>query len=157
MLRVGRSHTVNQWNPGTIRASFADTLQVTLKEFGTSNFEAFLDYLRSKLVHTILCSVAEDVIDCTDTVSWSSVLADMLNAPVAELTVGDDVDTGEDFVDAWALICRSTGNAYSFIKWSFLPCLPRDNSQRCSERPNCRSLQEQRHATCRGEPRLHTS
>jgi hypothetical protein len=31
------------------------------------------------------------------------MLADMLNAPVAELTVGDDVDTGEDFIDARTL------------------------------------------------------
>jgi hypothetical protein len=31
------------------------------------------------------------------------MLADVLNAPVAELTMGDNVDASENFVDAGAL------------------------------------------------------
>ena len=32
------------------------------------------------------------------------MLANMLDAPVAELTVGDDIDTGEHLVDAGTLM-----------------------------------------------------
>lgn len=31
------------------------------------------------------------------------MLADMLDAPVAELSVGDNVDIGKNFLDAWSL------------------------------------------------------
>lgn len=42
------------------------------------------------------------------TVSWSTMLADVLDAPVAKLTVGDNVDTIEDLCDARTLRrCKS--------------------------------------------------
>jgi len=34
------------------------------------------------------------MVDGTATISWSAMLADMLDAPVAKLTVGDNIDAG---------------------------------------------------------------
>jgi hypothetical protein len=43
------------------------------------------------------------VVNGTGAVSWGAVLADVLDAPVAELAVGYDVDAGEDLFDAGSL------------------------------------------------------
>lgn len=42
-------------------------------------------------------------------VGRGSMLADVLDAPVAELTVGDDIDASKDFVDARTLSHVSIG------------------------------------------------
>ena len=97
------AHTVNQGNARTIRAPFADTFEITLKELSTSDLEAFLDNLGSKLVHTVFGSIAENVIDSTATVSRCCVFADVLDTPITKLTVGNNVNAGEDFVDARTL------------------------------------------------------
>jgi len=31
------------------------------------------------------------------------MLADMLDAPISELAMSDDIDAGKDFIDAWTL------------------------------------------------------
>lgn len=43
------------------------------------------------------------MVDGTTAIRRSTVLTDMLNAPVAELAMGDDVDVCEDFFDAGSL------------------------------------------------------
>lgn len=43
------------------------------------------------------------MVNRTAAVSRSTMLADVLNAPIAELTMRDDVDAGEDFIDTRAL------------------------------------------------------
>jgi len=43
------------------------------------------------------------MVDSATTVSWSAMLADMLNAPIAELTVSDNVDAIEDLGNARTL------------------------------------------------------
>ena len=73
------------------------------------------------MVHAILCSIAEDMVNGAASISWCSVLADMLNAPVAKLTVSDDVDTVQDLSDARTLLrrrqlaspCMSTGRKWN--------------------------------------------
>lgn len=44
------------------------------------------------------------MIDSTATISGRTMLANMLDAPVAELTVGDDIYAGEHLVDAGTLM-----------------------------------------------------
>jgi hypothetical protein len=39
----------------------------------------------------------------TATISWSTVLADVLDTPVAKLTVRDDINAGKNLVDAGTL------------------------------------------------------
>jgi len=55
------------------------------------------------LIDAIVSSEAKNMVDGSGAVSWGAVLADMLDAPVAELAMGDDVDAREYFVDAGPL------------------------------------------------------
>jgi hypothetical protein len=60
------------------------------------------------LVHAVLGAEAKDVVNGATSVSGSAMLADVLNAPVAKLTVGDNIDAGQHFVDAGTLLSVST-------------------------------------------------
>lgn len=44
------------------------------------------------------------MVDSTVAVRESAMLADVLDAPVAELAVGDNIDAGKNFIDAWTLV-----------------------------------------------------
>ena len=84
--------------------SLADTVKVAVKEVGAANLEALLDDLAGELVHAVLSGNAENVVNGVVAVGSGAVLADVLDAPVAELTVSDNVDAGENFIDARALV-----------------------------------------------------
>jgi len=43
------------------------------------------------------------MINSAATISWGTMLADVLNAPIAELTMSNNVDTGKDLLNARAL------------------------------------------------------
>jgi len=99
---------VDKWHARTIRTSLADDVEVAVKEVGAANFKALLDDLGSELIHAVLCSVAQDVVDSTVAVRKSTVLTDVLDAPVAKLAVGDDIDASKDLVDARTLVLVET-------------------------------------------------
>lgn len=84
-------------------AAFADTLQITFEKFRTADLEALLDDFGSKLVHAILSRVAKHMVNGTGAVLCGSMFADVLDAPIAELTVGDNVNVVEDLIDAGTL------------------------------------------------------
>lgn len=94
---------VDEGDAGTTNAALADTVKVASEKLGTPNLEALLNYLGSKLVHAILGGVADDVVDSPAAVSRGAMLADVLDAPIAKLAVGDDVDVREDLLDTGAL------------------------------------------------------
>ena len=56
-----------------------------------------------ELVHAVLSCIAQDGVDGAASISWRAVLADMLDAPVAELAVSNNVNALQDFVDARTL------------------------------------------------------
>ena len=143
--------TVNQWHAGTVGPALADALQVTIQELAVTNLETFLNHLGSILVGAVLGSEAKNVVDGTASVSGSSVFADVLDAPVSELAMGDDINASKDFVDTGSLVTVS--NLYQTRKSSDIPCLPRGSSQRCSAPPDCPSRRELPHATCHEGPR----
>lgn len=95
---------VNERHARAVSASLADAIKVTVEKLGTTNLEALLDNLAGKLVHAVFGSEAEDVIDGMVAVRDSTVLADVLDAPVAELTMGDNIDAGKDLIDAGTLV-----------------------------------------------------
>jgi len=70
------------------------------------------------------------VVDCTATVSGQPMFANMLNAPVAKLSMGDEVDASKDLIDAGALL-RISDAAWDRVE-NNVPCLPRGSSQKCS-------------------------
>lgn len=77
--------------------------KVTIEKIGTTNFQAFLHDLGSKLIGTVLGSKVENMLSGTVLVLRSTVFADVLDTPVSELPVGDDVDADEDLINARAL------------------------------------------------------
>jgi len=95
--------TINQRDAWAVRASFTNSDEVAFQKVRASDLEAFLDDLRSKLIHAVFGGVAEDMIDSATTVRWQPMLADMLNAPVAKLSMSNNIDAGEDLVDAGTL------------------------------------------------------
>jgi uncharacterized protein YunC (DUF1805 family) len=46
------------------------------------------------LIHAVFGAVTKNVVDGAAAISGSTVFADMLNAPVAELAVGNDINAG---------------------------------------------------------------
>ena len=100
-----RALTIDQRDAGTIGTPLADSLEVALQKFSSTNLETLLDDLGGELIHTVLGGIPKDMVDGTATVSWGTMLTDVLDAPVAKLAVSNYVDAGEDLVDARAL-CR---------------------------------------------------
>lgn len=98
---------VDQRNAWTVETTLADSVKVAAKKLRASDLETLLNDLGSELIHGILCSVTNDMIDSTAAVGGGTVFADMLDAPVAKLAVCHDVDVGKDFFNAWTLQYRS--------------------------------------------------
>lgn len=85
---------IDQWNTSAISTAFTDAVKVPTKEVSTTNLEALFDDLGCKLICAILGSVPNDMINCSTTVRRSAMFANMLNAPIPKLAMGDDVDIG---------------------------------------------------------------
>jgi hypothetical protein len=95
--------TVDKRHARTILAAFADTFQVTVQELVAAKLQALLNDLGRILIHAVLCGKAKDVVNGSASIGRRSVFADMLNAPIAELAVCDDIDAGKNLVDARTL------------------------------------------------------
>ena len=83
--------------------SCCDDCKISLHEFGTANLETLLHNLGSELVDAVAVSIGKNVIDDAALVRRRTMLAQMLNTPVAELAVGNEVNTGNDFFNGRAL------------------------------------------------------
>jgi hypothetical protein len=94
---------VDQRDARTVRTAFTDAVQVAREELRSSDLEALLNDLGRELIHAVLGRVADDVVDGTAAIGGSAMLADVLDAPVAELTMGDDVDVCQDLLNARTL------------------------------------------------------
>lgn len=94
---------VNEWDAWTVVAAFANTIKISTKKFHPANLEALFNNFGGKLVHAILRCIADDMVDSTATINRRSMLANMLDAPIAKLTVSNDVDASKNFFDAGAL------------------------------------------------------
>ena len=95
---------INQGNASAVLSTLTHTIEVTTQEIRAADFETLLHDLGCKLVSAILCCVTNYMIYSTTAIRRSPVLANMLNAPVAKLSVGYDVDIRKNFFDAWALV-----------------------------------------------------
>lgn len=147
------TRNVDQGDAGTVDTALADSIQIAAEELGAPNLEALLDNLGSELVHRVLGGVSNDMIDGSATVCRGTVLADVLDAPVAELTMSHNVDVGKYLLDARTLTaCVNLKKVREAEDDMYSPCPPPGSSQRCSERPSCQSLPRQPRATCRVGP-----
>ena len=80
-----------------------DNAQVSLHKLGTTNLEALFDNFGSKLVDAVAVSIGKNVVNDTALVRWRRMLSQVLDAPIAKLTVSDKVDAGNDFLYGGAL------------------------------------------------------
>lgn len=95
--------TIDQRHSWAILTTLADAFEITIEEFITTYLETLLNYLGSILVDAIVCRESQDVIDCAASIGWRTMLANVLDAPVSELAVRDDIDASQDFIDARTL------------------------------------------------------
>lgn len=166
VLRVGMSENVldevvsvlvtgdvDKRNPRSIETTFADSIQITPEELGTTDLQAFLNDLGSELIHRVLCGVSNDMIDGTATVGGGTVLADVLDTPITELTVGHNIDVSKDFLDAGALQLALVSCKHGRQRIYHQPCHLLDSSQKCFGPPDSQSRLEQPRATYHGETR----
>jgi hypothetical protein len=94
---------INQRNARTIWVCGSDDAKVVLEELNTANLQTFLYNLGGKLIDAVAIGIAKDVVDDSAFVWRGAVLAEMLDTPVSELPVGDEVDVCDDFFDGGAL------------------------------------------------------
>jgi uncharacterized protein YunC (DUF1805 family) len=115
--------TVDNGQARTVRTDFADTLKVALQKLVATNLEALLNNLGSILIGAVLSSEAQDMINSSVAITGSAMLTYMLDAPVSELTVGDNIDAQQDLVNTRTLVvvslehCEELWRAYLvFVK-----------------------------------------
>lgn len=106
---------VNERNAGPVGTALANTIQVPAKELGSANLQTLLDNLGRELVRAVFGGVPDNVVDGTAAVGGSAVLADVLDAPVTKLPVGNNVNVGEDFLDAGPLRSKELAFSASFF------------------------------------------
>lgn len=85
---------VDEGDAGPVNAALTDTVEIAAEKLDSSDLEALLHYLGCKLVHAVLCGISDDMVDSAAAIGRGAVLADVLNAPVAKLAMGNDVDVG---------------------------------------------------------------
>lgn len=137
VLRVGMSEDVlnqivavlvarniDEGNPRTVDTSLANAVQVAAEELNATNLEALLNDLGSKLIHRVLRSVSNYMVNGTTTVRRGTMLTNVLDAPVTELTMGDNVDVGKDLLNTRTLkVCVNYVEASSRQKCTHLVLL----------------------------------
>jgi hypothetical protein len=94
---------VNQGDTGAIYAAFADLLKVAVDEVVALSLQALLNHLGGVLVHAVLRSKADDVVESAALIGRGTLLADVLDAPIAKLAMGNNVNVGQDLLDARSL------------------------------------------------------
>lgn len=82
-------------------------IEIAVQEIVTADLEALLNHFGCKLIDGVFRGKAKDVLNGASAVGDRSMFANMLNTPIAELTMGNNVDTGQNFVDTRALwVCQ---------------------------------------------------
>jgi hypothetical protein len=94
---------VNKWDTWAIDTTFADSIEVASEKLRSAYLETLLDDLRGELVHAVLCSISDNMINGTAPICRGTMFAYMLDAPVTKLTVGDDINVGKDLFDTRSL------------------------------------------------------
>lgn len=103
---------VDERDARPVRAALADSIQVSTEELRSANLQALLDHFGGKLICAVFGSVSNNVVNRTAAVGRSSMLANVLDTPVAKLSVGNNVNVGEDFFDAGSLGSKMISHPY---------------------------------------------
>ena len=98
------SSNVDERDAGTIWTSSGDDTQILIQELVAANLQAFLNNLGRELINAVVVRVVEDVVDNAALVWRRTVLAEVLDTPVAELTMRNEINVGDDLFDGRALL-----------------------------------------------------
>jgi hypothetical protein len=96
--------TVNQWHPGSISAARAYTVEVPVQELGPADFQTFLNNFRGKLIHAVIHGMVKDMLNRTTLVVRSTMLANVLDAPVTELAMRKEINLCQNFFNRRSLL-----------------------------------------------------
>jgi hypothetical protein len=94
---------VDQGNSSSVTPSFTDTVEIPSQEVAPAYLQALLHDLRGKLIGAVLGSVADDMVNSSATVRRSPVFTYVLDAPIAELAMCDNVNVRKNLFDARTL------------------------------------------------------
>jgi hypothetical protein len=95
--------TIDQWHARPVSPASADTREIMIHKLGAANLETFFHNLRCELIHAVIHSPAKNMLNGAALVVGSTVLADVLDAPVPELTMSKYIDLRQYFLDCWSL------------------------------------------------------
>jgi hypothetical protein len=94
---------VDQGNARSVDSSLTNAVKVATQEITASDLQTLFNYLGSVLVHAVLGSISDDMINGTTAICWGAVLTDVLDTPITELAMSDNVNVGKNLLDARAL------------------------------------------------------
>ena len=103
---------VNERNTRTVRMCSGNNAKIALKELHTTNLQTLFDNFGGKLIDAVAVGIAQNVVNDSALVWRGAMLAKMLNAPVAELPVRNEINVGDDFLDG-----RALGRLLALEKW----------------------------------------
>jgi len=134
---------VDQRNPRTVMATFTDSVKVPTEEINPTDFQTLFNNFGGKLIHAVFGSISNNMINCPTAIGWCAMLTNVLNAPIAKLSVSDNVNACKHLLDTWTLnrgqcipslsvICvltLSSSRQFSKMFWTTkLPVSPRATS-----------------------------
>lgn len=95
---------IDEWNSRTIKTTFADAIQVATQKLDATYLQTLLDNFRRKLVHAVFRSISNDMINGTTAISRSTMLTNMLDAPISKLAVSDNINACKYLFDTGTLV-----------------------------------------------------
>lgn len=89
-IKVGEGDvqlTINQRHPRSISTTSTHARKITIQKFRAAYLQTFLYNFRGKLVHTVVNCPKKDMFNGAAPIVRGTMLADMLNAPIAKLSM----------------------------------------------------------------------
>jgi hypothetical protein len=96
--------TVNQWHPRSFGTTSAYTGEIAVQELGAPDLQTFLDDFGCKLIHAVIHSMVEYMLNRTTLVVGSAMLTYVLDAPVAELAMSKQINLCQNFFNGRSLL-----------------------------------------------------
>lgn len=94
---------VDEWDAKSVWVGIGDDSKIAIQKVDTTNLQTLFNNLGGKLINAVAVCVGKDVVDDSTLVRRRSMLADMLDAPIAELAMSDEVDIGDHLFDSGSL------------------------------------------------------
>lgn len=97
------ARNVDERDASSVAATLANSIKIASEKLGTANLETLFDDLGGKLIGTVLGGVANNMVNSSAAIRRSTMLANVLDAPVSELAMSHNVDVRQNLFDAGTL------------------------------------------------------